>query len=266
MHPVPNRQGIYLLNSQSLSALGGHRCNGLGLGLSLPPFPSPSLFSTPRSIFQPAVLACATSSRGFGPLTGKLWGIRRARAEKDEGERGRSQTGALQGSNLAPPHCEGSGSGGGGGGLNGHTWMSTGVKYQAWSSSRGSKLLRYSRAAVTAFGPRVVFFFCLTFIVIHKSCQPFFRLVPHCAVIDWGRQPVIHEHHRGSIQFSLSAFNGRLFYSLIKWDSTPLPHSHLSLSLHDNQLMHVQTPPGSTTYNIPVHKKKVWGGGGSFKC
>lgn len=72
--------------------------------LSLPLPLSLSLFSTPRSIFQPAMLACATSSQGFGPLTGKLWGIRRARAEKDEGERGTSQTGALQGSNLAPPH------------------------------------------------------------------------------------------------------------------------------------------------------------------
>lgn len=136
--------------------------------------------------------------------------------------------------------------------------MSTGVKSRAWSAARGSKLQRYGRAAICA----LLFFFCLTFVVIHKSCQPSFRLVPHCAVIDWGRQPVIHEHHRGSIRFSLSAFNGRLFYSLIKWDSTPPPHSHLSLSLHDNQLMHVQTPPGSATYNIPAHKKRR--GGGQF--
>lgn len=111
-----------------------------------------------------------------------------------------------------------------------------------------------------------VFCFFLTFVVIHKSCHPSFRLIPHCAVIDWGRQPVIHEHHRGSIRFSLSAFNGRLFYSLIKWDSTPPPHSHLSLSLHDNQLMHVQTPPGSATYNIPAHTKKRGRGGRSAKC
>lgn len=34
VHPVPSRQGIYLLNSQSLSVVGGQRCNGLGLGLS----------------------------------------------------------------------------------------------------------------------------------------------------------------------------------------------------------------------------------------
>lgn len=91
----------------------------------------------------------------------------------------------------------------------------------------------------------------LTFFVIHKSCHPSFCIVSHCAVIDWGRQLVIHEHHRRSIRFSLSAFNGRLFYSLIKWDSTLPPRSHLSLSLHDNQLMHVQTPPGSATYNNP---------------
>lgn len=71
----------------------------------------------------------------------------------------------------------------------------------------------------------------------------------HCAVIDWGRQLVIHEHHRRSIRFSLSAFNGRLFYSLIKWDWTPPPQSHLSLSLHDNQLMHVQTPSGNAPDN-----------------
>ncbi len=91
----------------------------------------------------------------------------------------------------------------------------------------------------------------LTFSVIHKSCHPSFHVVSHCVVIDWGRQLVIHEHHRGSIRFSLSAFNGRLFYSLIKWDSTLPPRSHLAVSLHDNQLMHVQTPSGNAPYNNP---------------
>ena len=51
-----------------------------------------------RPIFQPGMLACATSSQGFGPLTCRLWGIRRARTEEDEGERGTSQSGALEGS------------------------------------------------------------------------------------------------------------------------------------------------------------------------
>lgn len=57
-------------------------------------------------IFQPGMLACATSSQGFGPLTGRLWGIRRVRTEEDEGERGTSQSGALEGSTwlLALPH------------------------------------------------------------------------------------------------------------------------------------------------------------------
>lgn len=85
----------------------------------------------------------------------------------------------------------------------------------------------------------------LTFGVIHKSCHHIVHVVPHCVVIDWRRQLVIHEHHHGSILFSLSAFNGRLFYSLIKWHSTLPPHSHLAVSLHDNQLMHVQTPSGN---------------------
>lgn len=60
----------------------------------LPLSPSPILCP----IFQPGMLACATSSQGFGPLTGRLWGIRRGRTEKDEGERRISQSGALEGS------------------------------------------------------------------------------------------------------------------------------------------------------------------------
>lgn len=76
-------------------------------------------------------------------------------------------------------------------------------------------------------------------------------LVSHCVVIDWGRQLVIHEHLCRSIWFSPSAFDGRLFYSLIKWDSTLPPCSHLSVSLHDNQLMHVQTRSGNAPYNNP---------------
>lgn len=81
VHPVPSRQGIYLLNSQSLSVVGGHRYNILGLGLPPTP-PHPSLSPALCPIFQPRLLACATSSQGFGPLTGKLWGIRRVRTEK----------------------------------------------------------------------------------------------------------------------------------------------------------------------------------------
>lgn len=60
------------------------------------------LFLTLCPIFQPRMLACATSSQGFGPLTGRLWGIRRVRTEEDEGERGTSQRGALQGSSRLP--------------------------------------------------------------------------------------------------------------------------------------------------------------------
>lgn len=56
------------------------------------------------------------------------------------------------------------------------------------------------------------------------------------------------QRHCRSIWLFLSGFSGRLFYSLINWDSTPPPCSHLSVSLHDNQLMHVQTPP-------PHHKE-----------
>lgn len=57
-------------------------------------------------VFQTGMLACATSSRGFGPLTGRLWGIRRVRTEEDEGERGASQSVALEGSTrlLPLPH------------------------------------------------------------------------------------------------------------------------------------------------------------------
>lgn len=54
------------------------------------------------------MLACATSSQGFGPLTCRLWGIRRVRTEEGEGERGTSQSSALQGSTrlLVLPHWE----------------------------------------------------------------------------------------------------------------------------------------------------------------
>lgn len=37
VHPVPSRQGIYSLNFQSLSVVGGHNNNGLGLSPSLSP-------------------------------------------------------------------------------------------------------------------------------------------------------------------------------------------------------------------------------------
>lgn len=86
---------------------------------------------------------------------------------------------------------------------------------------------------------------------IHKSCHPSSHVVPHCVVIDRGTQLVIHEHLRGSIGFSLSAFNERLFYSLIKRDPTLPPYSHLAVSLNDNQLMHVMTPRGNAPYNNP---------------
>lgn len=91
----------------------------------------------------------------------------------------------------------------------------------------------------------------LTSSIILKSCEPSLNVVFHCVVIDREGQLVIHKHHRRSIRFSLSAFNGRVFYSLIKWDSTLPPHSHLAVSYNDNQLMHVQTPSGNAPYNNP---------------
>lgn len=90
-----------------------------------------------------------------------------------------------------------------------------------------------------------------TLCIIHKPREPSLNVVFPCVVIDWGRQLVIQKHHRRSIWLSLSAFNGRVFYSLIKWDSTLPPRSHLAISLHDNQLMHVQTPSGNAPYNNP---------------
>lgn len=200
------------------------------------------------------MLACATSSQGFGPLTGRLWGIRRVRTEEDEGEGGTSQSGALEGSSqlLALPHWESHSVE-----LNDHAWMNGGGR----SGAAQRTLSRIVKSMCVGIKGKITEIWkkekslhhtcVLTFCVIHKSCHPSFHVVCYCVVIDWGRQLVIHEHHCGSIRFSLSAFNGRLFYSLIKWDSTPPPCSHLAVSLHDNQLMHVQTPSGSAPYNNP---------------
>lgn len=204
------------------------------------------------------MLACATSSQGFGPLTGRLWGIRRVRTEEDEGERGTSQSGALEGSTrlLVLPHWESHSVG-----LNDHAWMNGGGRSSTAESTLSQRRQPESQVPVCEITGKITEIWqrsnhyiehvCLTLCVIHKSCHRSFRVVSHCAVIDWGRQLVIHEHHRRSIRFSLSAFNGRLFYSLIKWDSTLPPRSHLAVSLHDNQLMHVQTPSGNAPYNNP---------------
>lgn len=60
---------------------------------------SPSISPALCSIFQPETLACATGIRVFGPLTGRLWGIRRARTGRGEGEGGEtSHSGDLEGS------------------------------------------------------------------------------------------------------------------------------------------------------------------------
>lgn len=51
------------------------------LSASVCPPPSP-LLPALSPVFQRGVLACATSSQGFGPLTGRLWGIRQVRKKK----------------------------------------------------------------------------------------------------------------------------------------------------------------------------------------
>lgn len=74
---------------------------------------------------------------------------------------------------------------------------------------------------------------------------PFFT---HCFFFcsdRWRETSSYSRHHCRSIWLSLSAFSGGLFYSLINWDLTSPPCLHLSVSLHDNQLTHVQTPSGN---------------------
>lgn len=70
---------------RKLAAIAVTDTASVSLPLSLPLY----------SIFQTEMLACAKSSQGFGPLTGRLWGIMRARTEEDERERGTRQHGAL---------------------------------------------------------------------------------------------------------------------------------------------------------------------------
>lgn len=43
----------------------------------------------------------------------------------------------------------------------------------------------------------------------------------------------------------------KVFYSLIKWDSELPPLPYLAISLHDNQLMHVQRASGNAPYSNP---------------
>lgn len=86
----------------------------------------------------------------------------------------------------------------------------------------------------------ILFFFCHS-----PMMPPVFR---HCFFFcsdRWRETSSYSRHPRRSIWLSLSAFSGGLFYSLINWDLTPPPRLHLSVSLHDNQLTHVQTPSGN---------------------
>lgn len=206
-----------------------------------------------RPIFQNGILTCATSSQGFGPLTGRLWGIRQVRKEEDEGESGTRQRDALQGSSrfLALPHWESCSVE-----LNDHAWMNDeGQSGATPCHKKKKKLGSQVHVCETKENSRDTgnesLHCVLTLCIIHKSCEPSLNVVFHCVVIDWGRQLVIHKHHHRSIRFSLSSFNGIVFYSLIKWDSTLPPYSHLAVSYHDNQLMHVQTPSGNAPYNNP---------------
>lgn len=75
---------------------------------------------------------------------------------------------------------------------------------------------------------------------------PSICIVFHIAVIDWGRQLVIHEHHRRSIQLLVSVFSKRQFYSLVKWDRTLPSRSCLTIFLLDRQLIDVRMPSKGT--------------------
>lgn len=256
VHPVPSRQGIYLLNSQSLSVVGGHRYNVLGLAS---PHPTTTPFSCSLSHLSAWVVSMRNKQPRLWPFDRKTVGNKTSENRKDEGERGTSQSGALEGStwsclieNRAALSL-----------MTIHGWTADWEASPRRGRCHEEEILshelcrikiteQFQRCRIKMAEICVQSCACvLTFFVIHKSSHTSFCIVSHCVVIDWGRQLVIHEHHRRSIRFSLSAFNGRLFYSLIKWDSTPPPHTHLSVSLHDNQLMHVQTPSGSATYNNP---------------
>lgn len=89
VHPVPSRQGIYLLNSQSLSVVGGHCYNVL---------PPPPPFSCSLSHLSAWVVSMRNKQPRLWPFDRQTVGNKTSENRKDEGERGTSQSGALEGS------------------------------------------------------------------------------------------------------------------------------------------------------------------------
>ena len=121
--------------------------------------------------------------------------------------------------------------------LNDHAWMNSGLLkrccgYDAAAGERKETVVlrRPSKCLFLPFTNNAALFYTL-----------FLRRGDR-----WRETSSYSRHHCRSIWLSLSAFSGGLFYSLINWDLTPPPRLHLSVSLHDNQLMHVQTPPGDS--------------------
>lgn len=120
------------------------------------------------------MLACATGNQGFGHLTGRLWGIRRVRTEKDKGERETSKRGALKGS-TGTDHIENRAALSL---MSMHGWtVETETSLQrGHSHGENRKALCGIRDMAQSLGCACV----LTFFVIHKSCHPSFHSFSSC--------------------------------------------------------------------------------------
>lgn len=125
--------------------------------------------------------------------------------------------------------------------LNDHAWMNSGRLKLCSGGDDGGGMKCCTESELWHRRNRL---FCLFY---HSHLiPPFFT---HCFFFcgnRWRETSSYSQCHYSSIWLSLSAFSGGLFYSFINWDLTPLPRLHLSISLHDNQLTHVQTPSGKT--------------------
>lgn len=110
-----------------------------------------------------------------------------------------------------------------------------------------------SKTKLNRYGNRAASMLYMCFdLPCHTQIMP--TILPRCLLLCCDRLRETTGYSRAPPQVNTVlpiCLVGRLFYSLVKWDSTLPPRSHLAVSLHDNQLMHVQTPSGNAPFSNP---------------
>lgn len=200
-------------------------------------------------IFQTGMLACATRSQGFGPLTGRPWGIRQVRTKKNEGEKEATQSGALEGSTelLALPHWESCSVE-----LNDHAWISSrgwcGASQRTlwWKRKLESQLHEkkknsWERERLQRSRHYIVHV-CWPFVWPTNHASPFYLYcLSYCC--DQLRKTTGSSRAPPEVNAVLHiyrTFSERWFDCLIKWDCTLILHLCWATFLYNKQSLLVQ--------------------------